>query len=95
MKVDIDCVEFCKALADPTRQKILEMLLMDEKTVGEIVDAFHLSQPTVSHHLDTLSRYGLVSSRKAGKQVLYRTNQENVVFCCGRLISKFERDETK
>jgi len=92
MKVEIDCVEFCKALADPTRQKILEMLIDGEKTVSEIVDAFNLSQPTVSHHLDTLTRYNLLSSRKEGKHVYYHTNQENVVSCCGRLMAKFDSE---
>lgn len=86
----INCVEFCKALADPTRQKILEMLLEEEKTVSEIVEAFHLSQPTVSHHLDILSRYSLLFSRKEGKQVFYRTDQNNVVSCCGKLMAKFK-----
>ena len=88
----INCVEFCKALADPTRQKILGMLLEEEKTVSEIVGAFHLSQPTVSHHLDILNRYGLLSSRKEGKQVFYRTEQDNVVSCCGKLMTKFESE---
>lgn len=86
----INCVEFCKALADPTRQKILEMLLEKEKTVNEIVEGFNLSQPTVSHHLDILSRYDLLSSRKDGKQIYYRTNQDSVVSCCGKLMAKFE-----
>ena len=53
MKIEIDCVDFCKALADPTRQKILEILLQGEKTVSEIVEEFKLSQPTISHHLET------------------------------------------
>jgi len=88
----INCVEFCKALADPTRQKILGMLLEEEKNVNEIVGAFHLSQPTVSHHLDILNRYGLLSSRKEGKQVFYRTEQDNVVSCCGKLMAKFESE---
>ncbi len=92
MADELDCVEFCKSLADPTRQKILEMLLEKEITVNEIVEAFDLSQPTVSHHLEILSRNGLLSSRKEGKQVYYRTNQDNVVRCCGMLISKFEAD---
>ena len=92
MPIKLDCVEFCKTLADPTRQKILEMLLEKEITVSEIVDAFNLTQPTVSHHLEILARSGLVTSRKEGKQVFYRTNQDNVVRCCGMLMSKFDVD---
>jgi ArsR family transcriptional regulator len=86
----IDCVEFCKALADDTRQKILQMLLEGEKCVSDIVDAFSMSQPTISHHLNILKQFGLVASRKDGKQVFYSINHDNVVECCGQLIAKFE-----
>jgi ArsR family transcriptional regulator len=91
--VAIDCVEFCKALADDTRQRILEMLLEREMCVGDIVDAFDMSQPTISHHLNVLKQFGLVASRKEGKQVFYAINRDNVVECCGRLIAKFEAEE--
>jgi ArsR family transcriptional regulator len=89
----IDCVEFCKALADDTRQRILEMLLEREMCVGDIVDAFDMSQPTISHHLNVLKQLGLVASRKEGKQVFYAINRDSVVECCGRLIAKFEAQE--
>lgn len=89
----IDCVEFCKALADETRQRILEMLLEGEMRVGDIVDAFTMSQPTISHHLSVLKQFGLVTSRKEGKQVFYAINRDNVVECCGRLIAKFDAQE--
>ena len=89
----IDCVEFCKALADETRQKILEMLLEREMTVGEIVEVFSTSQPTISHHLKQLKQFDLVVSHKEGKQVYYATNQDNVIYCCGQLIGKFQIEE--
>ena len=89
----IDCVEFCRALADDTRQRILEMLLEREMCVGDIVDAFDMSQPTISHHLNVLKQFGLVASRKEGKQVFYATKRDNVVECCGQLIAKFEAQE--
>jgi ArsR family transcriptional regulator len=91
--VAIDCVEFCRALADDTRQRILEMLLEREMCVGDIVDVFDMSQPTISHHLNVLKQFGLVASRKEGKQVFYAINRDNVVECCGRLIAKFEAEE--
>ena len=75
----IDCVDFCKALADDTRQAILQMLLQGERCVSDIADAFDTSQPTISHHLGILKSLGLVNSRKEGKQVYYAINQENVV----------------
>ena len=88
-----DCVTFCKALADETRQKILEMLLEEEMHVGDIVDAFAVSQPTISHHLSVLKQAGLVTSRKEGKQVFYTVNRERVVECCGRLFAKLSAEE--
>ena len=86
----IDCVEFCRALSDETRQRILEMLLEQERCVSDIAEAFPMSQPTISHHLDVLKRFGLVTSRKVGKQVYYATDRERVVRCCGRLAARFE-----
>lgn len=91
----IDCVEFCKALGDETRQKILQMLLERELCVGDIVEAFGMSQPTISHHLGVLRQVGLVTHRKAGKQVFYAINRDNVVECCGMLIAKFDAQEVR
>jgi len=87
----IDCVEFCRALADETRQRILEMLLEKEMCVSDIVDVFPMSQPTISHHLVVLKRFGLVTSRKEGKLVYYATDRQRVVRCCGHLTARFER----
>ena len=89
----IDCVEFCKALADDTRQRILTMLLEEEKCVGDIVAEFDMSQPTISHHLSVLKQFNLVTSRKDGKQVFYAINQDNVTECCGQLVAKFEVED--
>ena len=89
----IDCVEVCKALADDTRQKILVMLLDGEKCVSDIVEAFDMSQPTISHHLGILKRFHLVTSRKEGKLVFYDINRDNVVECCGMLMTKFDAEE--
>ena len=91
--VNIDCVEFCKALADDTRQRILVMLAEKEMCVGDIVAAFSMSQPTISHHLSVLKQFKLVTSRKEGKQVFYTVNHDNVIECCGRLMAKFEAQE--
>jgi len=89
----VSCVDFCKALADETRQKILEMLRQGEMCVTDIVAAFDMSQPTISHHLSILKQFGLVTSRKEGKEVFYAINRDNVIECCGRLIAKFDAQE--
>ena len=62
------------AVAEPQRRSILEFIAGDERSVGEIVDALELAQPSVSKHLRVLRDVGLVSARRNGKQVLYRTN---------------------
>ena len=90
--MSIDCVAFCKALADDTRQQILSLLMEDELCVSDIVAAFDISQPTISHHLGILKQSQLVTSRKEGKQVYYALNPDNVVECCGMLMSKFEAE---
>jgi ArsR family transcriptional regulator len=93
VEITIDCVEFCKALGDDTRQRILVMLLEDELCVSDIVEAFDMSQPTISHHLSVLKQFRLVTSRKDGKQVFYAINRDNVLECCGQLMAKFDADE--
>jgi ArsR family transcriptional regulator len=91
--VAIDCVEFCKALADDTRQQILVLLLDGERCVSDIVDAFDMTQPTISHHLGILRQFKLVTSRKEGKLVFYDINRDNLVECCGMLMAKFDAEE--
>ena len=88
--MSMDCVEFCRALADPNRQRILQMLLRGEMCVGDIVAAFGTSQPTISHHLGVLRQAGLVTGRRDGKQVFYAIDRANVVECCGLLMARFE-----
>ncbi|MBG8554224.1 winged helix-turn-helix transcriptional regulator [Hymenobacter lutimineralis] len=63
-----------KALNDPTRRAILEMLRERPCTAGEIADAFQFSKPTISHHLDLLRQADLVASEKQGQFVLYTLN---------------------
>ncbi len=93
--VAMDCVEFCKALSDETRQGILALLLEGEKCVSDIVEAFDMSQPTISHHLNVLKQCELVTNRKAGKQVFYAIHHDHVVEGCERLMAKFEADGTR
>jgi ArsR family transcriptional regulator len=90
--MSITCTDFCKALADDTRQRILQMLLEKELCVSDITEAFDMSQPTISHHLSILRQFNLVTSRKEGKQVFYAANRDNLYECCGMLMAKFEGD---
>ena len=82
-------VEFAKALADETRQKIMNLVCCKWLSVGEIVEQLSVSQPTVSHHLAILREAGLVEVREEGKQTFYTLNQEHLANCCGVLVLNF------
>ena len=63
-----------KALNDATRREILTLLRGGNKTAGEIADQFHISKPSISHHLDLLKQAGLVEAEKQGQFILYSLN---------------------
>jgi len=63
-----------KALNDPTRREILEMLKEKDMTAGDIADRFSISKPSISHHLDLLRQAGLVVSVKEGQFISYSLN---------------------
>lgn len=63
-----------KALNDPTRRAILEMLKNKDLTAGEIAEQFHISWPSVSHHLELLKRAELIVSVKEGQYIYYSIN---------------------
>ncbi len=88
----VDPIVFAKALADETRQKIMSLCCCQWLSVGEIVDALDVSQPTVSHHLSLLRSAGLVSVRREGKQVFYTLNQSRMAEGCCTLAEAFAPD---
>jgi DNA-binding transcriptional ArsR family regulator len=59
-------------LAEPTRRRILDELRTSTRSVGELVDALAVSQPTMSKHLKVLRNAGFVSSRVAAQHRIYR-----------------------
>jgi DNA-binding transcriptional ArsR family regulator len=66
------------AVAEPRRREILNYLALMERPVGEIVDSLGMEQPSVSKHLRVLRDVGLVSVRRDGRRMLYRTNAEAI-----------------
>ena len=66
------------AVAEPRRRQILLHLANAERSVGEIVLALRLEQPSVSKHLKVLRNVGLVRVRRNGRHMLYRTNAEAI-----------------
>jgi len=63
-----------KALNDPTRREILQLLQEKDLTAGEIVEKFKISGPSISHHLDLLRQAKLVTSVKDGQYIYYSLN---------------------
>lgn len=61
-----------RAVAHPVRRAILDALAGSERTAGELVDLFDVSQPAVSQHLAVLREAGLVRARRQGKQQVYQ-----------------------
>ncbi len=67
-----------KALSDPTRREILQLLKDNGRTAGEIAARFDTSAATISHHLSILRDAGLVSDEKRGKYIYYELNMSVV-----------------
>lgn len=63
-----------KALADPTRRRILKLLDEGDMTAGEIAVHFEMSKPSVSHHLNVLKNAGLILWVKEGQRIIYSLN---------------------
>ncbi|MFJ7975938.1 autorepressor SdpR family transcription factor [Peribacillus sp. JNUCC 23] len=63
-----------KALSDPTRRKILDLLKDRDLTAGEISDHFNMTKPSISQHLKLLKNADLVQDEKKGQYVVYSLN---------------------
>lgn len=67
-----------RALSDPTRQRIVEMLAAGDLSSGEIAGRFKLSPPAISQHLKTLKEARLVSVRADKQKRIYTLDLEGV-----------------
>jgi DNA-binding transcriptional ArsR family regulator len=66
------------AVAEPRRRDILNYLILQERSVNEIVDSLSMEQPSVSKHLRVLKDVGLVNVRRDGRNMFYRTNADAI-----------------
>lgn len=82
-----------KAMADPTRRKILDMLKGGPKTAGEISDAFASAQPTISRHLAILKHADLVVGERQGSFIVYHLNTTVLQSWIGWLLRNFGGDD--
>lgn len=74
----IDVAVICKALSDSNRLQIIQMLSGGEKCGCKLLEAFEITQPTLSHHMKILCECGLVNDRKEGKWHYYSINCETL-----------------
>ncbi|MFH1458989.1 MAG: metalloregulator ArsR/SmtB family transcription factor [Candidatus Omnitrophota bacterium] len=89
--MDEDCLEFFRALADATRQEILELLGEQDCNVNEICKQFdNMTQPTISHHLQILKRCKLVSAERKGKMIYYSINKKIMRNGMEEFIERFD-----
>ena len=72
----IDVAVICKALGDSNRLQIVQTLSGGEKCGCKLLEAFDITQPTLSHHMKILCECGLVNDRKEGKWHHYSLNKD-------------------
>lgn len=71
-----DYVPAVRALSDETRLKIVDMLSCGELCACKILEAFHITQPTLSYHMKMLTKSGIVTGRREGAWMHYSLNRE-------------------
>jgi ArsR family transcriptional regulator, arsenate/arsenite/antimonite-responsive transcriptional repressor len=79
-----------KALADPTRRRILELLRERAMTAGELSEHFDLAKPTLSGHFAVLKAADLIDAEKSGTTILYRLNLSVLEEALMSLIDAFQ-----
>ncbi|GAB3946193.1 autorepressor SdpR family transcription factor [Spirosoma harenae] len=83
-----------KALNDPTRRQILDLLREGDLNAGEIAERFDMTKPSISHHLDLLRQAGLVEATKQGQFINYTLNTTVMDELLAWLMS-FQKSETQ
>lgn len=71
-----DTAKMLKAISDPKRLRIIDMLSCGELCATQILEAFQITQPTLSHDMKVLTDANLVSTRREGKNTYYSLSRE-------------------
>jgi ArsR family transcriptional regulator len=90
--------EAFKALADPTRRRILQLLRRGEMTAGELAEHFDMTRPSMSHHFAVLKEADLIDARRDGQQIYYSLNTtvvEDLLAIVWDLFSHHRPEESK
>src|SRR5215471_13433150 len=94
----LDIGPVLKAIADPSRRQILDLLAREDLPVGRIVDRFRISRPAVIKHLRVLRSARLISVRRCGRERIQRLNArplKDVVTWMSRFESHWENARQK
>ncbi len=86
-KEDAEAVAVFKALADPTRRRVLEDLSRGELAAGELASRFPISGPSVSRHLAVLKAAGLVVERRSANRVIYSLVSDRLALHLGGFLA--------
>jgi len=84
-----------KALADPSRRRILEILRNGDLSAGEIAAHFEISKPAISKHFKILKAADLIQSRREGTTIVYRLNVSLVEEALMGLLAKLDARKPK
>ena len=77
-QVYVDTAKVLKAISDPKRLRIVDMLSCGELCACKILEAFHITQPTLSHDMKVLIEAKIVNDRREGKNIYYSLNKEQI-----------------
>ena len=77
-QVYLDTSKVLKAISDPKRLQIIDMLSCGELCACKILEAFQITQPTLSHDMKVLLEAGIVTDRREGKNIYYSLHQERL-----------------
>ena len=77
-QIYLDTAKVLKAISDPKRLRIVDMLSCGELCACKILEAFRITQPTLSHDMKVLVEAGIVSDRREGKNTYYALRSERL-----------------
>ena len=77
-QIYVDTAKVLKAISDPKRLRIVDMLSCGELCACKILEAFHITQPTLSHDMKVLLEAGIVRDRREGKNIFYSLDKERL-----------------
>lgn len=89
-KIYTETAKILKTLSDPKRLRIVDMLSCGELCACQILEAFHVTQPTLSHDMKLLVDAGIVKDRREGKNIYYSLDEEVLRELQNRLSTMFQ-----